>query len=402
MSETKLKNDSDSGSNPTMILPGSTIGMVGGGQLGRMFAIAATQMGYQVVVFCETEQEPAAQIAHRCVFGRLNNMDAVEAFANQCNVITLEFENIPEATIAKCQQYAPTYPSSDVLATAQDRLREKNTIQDAGLPVAPFAKVVDAETLATASEAVGLPLILKTARSGYDGKGQHRINTLADAENVDWSLCDEWVAEQLIAFDREVSVVVARTVDGRTSTFPIFENDHVNHILDVTMIPATLSDSVQQKAREIAIATAQALDVVGLLCVEMFVRSDAEGNEEVIINEVAPRPHNSGHLTIEACHTSQFEQHVRAVCGLPLGNTDMICGGAAMANLLGDVWGDETHTPPWDRALDVDAVKLHLYGKVHPKPGRKMGHLTCVGESRDTVVEKVREARRRLTSSSSV
>ncbi|WP_261340334.1 5-(carboxyamino)imidazole ribonucleotide synthase [Novipirellula maiorica] len=392
-----MNNQSDSNPDFKLILPGGTIGMVGGGQLGRMFAIAATQMGYQVVVFCETEQEPAAQIAHRCVFGRLNNMDAVEAFANQCDVITLEFENIPEATIAKCQQYAPTYPSSDVLATAQDRLREKNTIQDAGLPVAPFCRVVDAATLATAAEAVGLPLILKTARSGYDGKGQHRITTLADADHVAWSMCDEWVAEQLISFDREVSVVVARTADGRTSTFPIFENDHVNHILDVTMLPATLSDSVQKQAREIAITAAKALDVVGLLCVEMFVRPSADGSEEVIINEVAPRPHNSGHLTIEACHTSQFEQHVRAVCGLPLGNTEMICGGAAMANLLGDVWGDETKTPPWDNALAVDGVKLHLYGKVHAKPGRKMGHLTCVGNDRDAVVAKVREARSRLT-----
>ncbi|WP_442512144.1 5-(carboxyamino)imidazole ribonucleotide synthase [Novipirellula sp. SH528] len=382
-----------------MILPGQTIGMVGGGQLGRMFAIAATQMGYQVVVFCETEQEPAAQIAHHCVFGRLNNMDAVEAFATQCDVITLEFENIPAATIAKCQEYAPTYPSSDVLATAQDRLREKTTLQNAGLPVAPFVKVVDAESLAEAAKVVGLPLILKTARSGYDGKGQHRITTLADASDVDWTLCDEWVAEQLIAFDREVSVMVARTADGRTSTFPIFENDHVNHILDVTMIPATLSDTVRQQASEIAITAAEALDVVGLLCVEMFVIS-SEGGEQVLINEVAPRPHNSGHLTIEACHTSQFEQHVRAVCGLPLGNTEMVCGGAAMANLLGDVWGDETQTPPWDDALAVDGVKLHLYGKVHAKPGRKMGHLTCVGENRDAVVEKVREARRRLTPSS--
>ncbi|TWU24907.1 N5-carboxyaminoimidazole ribonucleotide synthase [Novipirellula galeiformis] len=370
--------------------------MVGGGQLGRMFAIAAAQLGYHVVVFCGDENEPAAQVAQRCVVGRLDDMTAIEAFATQCDVITLEFENIPAQTIAKCKTYAPTYPSSEVLATAQDRLREKTSLQNAGLPVAPFARVVDAASLAEAVAIVGLPLILKTTRSGYDGKGQHRLESLEDAANVDWSNCDEWVAEKLIRFDREVSVMVARTVDGSTSTFPVFENDHVNHILDITMVPATLSESVRQRALQIATTAAETLDVVGLLCVEMFVSSDEDGVESVLINEVAPRPHNSGHLTIEACHTSQFEQHVRAVCGLPLGNTELVSNAAAMANLLGDVWGPDGASPAWDQALAVDGVELHLYGKAEAKVGRKMGHLTCVGQSRDTVVAKVREARERL------
>lgn len=375
-----------------VILPGSTIGMVGGGQLGRMFAHAASSMGYRVIVFCGSNNEPAAQVAHGCVVGQLNDLAAVEAFAGQCDVITLEFENIPAETIAACQQYAPTHPSASVLATAQDRLVEKNTLRNAGLPVAPFSEVTDFDSLSGASEAVGWPLILKTARSGYDGKGQHRLESLEDANAVDWGSQQQWVAEKFVRFDREVSVVVARTVDGRTSTFPVFENDHANHILDITMLPAAVDGTVEQRAKEIAIAAAQSLGVVGLLCVEMFVKGD-----EVMINEVAPRPHNSGHVTIEACHTSQFQQHVRAVCGLPLGSTDLVCGAAAMANLLGDLWPDEKTSPPWDRALSVSGINLHLYGKQHAKSGRKMGHVSCVGSDRDQVVAAVKEARNRLT-----
>ncbi|TWU42624.1 5-(carboxyamino)imidazole ribonucleotide synthase [Novipirellula artificiosorum] len=375
-----------------VILPGGTIGMVGGGQLGRMFAMAAASMGYRVVVFCESRDEPAPQVAHECVVGKLDDMQAVEKFASRCDVITLEFENIPASTIAACQRFAPTYPSANVLATAQDRLREKSTLQNAGLPVAPFAEVNDFDSLVVASERVGLPLILKTARSGYDGKGQHRIETIEDAKQVDWASCDRWVAEQLICFDREVSVIVARSSDGRTASFPIFENEHTNHILDISMVPAAVSKKVQNQARSIAVSAAETMDVVGLLCVEMFVESDT-----VLINEVAPRPHNSGHLTIEACHTSQFAQHVRAICGLPLGKTNLVSRAAAMANLLGDVWGSDCESPPaWDQAIAVEGVCLHLYGKQEAKMGRKMGHLTCVGEDRSRVVRSVVEARQRL------
>ncbi|TWU59999.1 N5-carboxyaminoimidazole ribonucleotide synthase [Rubripirellula tenax] len=373
------------------ILPGSTIGMVGGGQLGRMFAIAASSMGYDVVVFCEGVDTPAAQVASGSVVGKLDDKDAMDAFASQCNVITLEFENIPAATIARCEQFASTYPSASVLATAQDRLIEKNTLQDSGLPVTPFAKVNDAESLNAAGKTLGWPMVVKTARSGYDGKGQSKVESAADAEQIDWTACDAWIAEKWVPFDCEVSVVVARRADGVSKCFPVFENAHANHILDVSVVPASVSPAVSEEAKRIATSAAETLNVVGLLCVEFFV-----DGENLMINEVAPRPHNSAHLTIEACVTSQFEQHVRAVCGLPLGSTELKCPAAAMANLLGDVWTGAASSPAWDRALDDADVSLHLYGKREAKPGRKMGHLTITGRDATDARQRVVAARDRL------
>lgn len=372
------------------VLPGATIGMVGGGQLGRMFAIAAAQMGYQVVVFCEHETEPAAEVAHRVVTGRLADGDAVDRFASGCDVISLEFENVPAATIERCSGHAPTFPAASVLATAQDRELEKTTFRDAGLPVTPFAPVHDDKTLREAGRALGWPMIVKTATSGYDGKGQHRVERPEDADDVPWGTADRWVAEAFVRFDREVSVIVARTPSGRTETYPLFENTHVDHVLDTTVIPATVAPPVADRAREIAIRAAETLDVVGLLCVEMFVTGD-----DLKINEVAPRPHNSGHLTIEACHTSQFEQHVRAVCDLPLGSTAPLTGGAAMANLMGQLWSEGGEPPDWAAALETPGVRLHLYGKRDAKRGRKMGHLTATAGRPEEAVERVHRARRR-------
>jgi 5-(carboxyamino)imidazole ribonucleotide synthase len=374
------------------IQPGATIGMVGGGQLGRMFAMAAASMGYRVIVFCEQSDEPAAQIAHGVVTGRLDDHAAVREFASQCDVITLEFENIPAETIARCSQLAPTYPAASVLATAQDRLLEKSTLRAAGLPVTPFVAVHDVDSLQQAGEQLGWPLIVKTARSGYDGKGQHRIQSIADAQRIPWPSCDAWIAEKCIAFDLEVSVIVARNASGQAASFPVFENSHHNHILDVTVVPAAISDPLSLQALDVAKQAAETLGVVGLLCVEFFVAGD-----QLMINEVAPRPHNSGHLTIEACHTSQFEQHVRAVCNVPLGDTSMRCPAAAMANLLGDVWQQQT-PPDWSRALRVNGVSLHLYGKSDAKPGRKMGHLTTTGQDRAEVRERILHARQQLRS----
>ncbi len=373
------------------ILPGSTIGMVGGGQLGRMFAMAAASMGYDVVVFCESVDTPAAQVANRSVIGKLDDKDAIDAFAAQCNVITLEFENIPAETIARCSQFASTFPSASVLAAAQDRLIEKSTLRDSGLPVTPFTAVGSADELIAAGESLGWPLVVKTARSGYDGKGQCKVESAADASSVPWESSDAWIAEKWVPFDCEVSVVIARRTDGASKCFPVFENSHVNHVLDVSVVPAAVSTAVAEEAIRIATLAAETLQVVGLLCVEFFVAGD-----ELMINEVAPRPHNSGHLTIEACHTSQFEQHVRAVCGLPLGSTDLRCGGAAMANLLGDIWNPSTRSPRWDKALEDSSVSLHLYGKRTPKPGRKMGHLTITGEDRDDAKSRIQSARDRL------
>lgn len=372
-------------------LPGCTIGMVGGGQLGRMFAVAAAAMGYKVVIFTDAENSPASHVADQTVVGDLNDQAAIDRFAEQCDVITLEFENIPATTIARCRKFAPTYPSASVLATAQDRLVEKTTFHDAGLPVTPFRKVHDFDSLQSVGEELGWPLIIKTARSGYDGKGQHRIESASDANQVQWSTATEWIAEQCIQFEKEVSVIVARTPDGRCETFPIFENTHANHILDISVAPADLTNSMAEEARRIAVAAAEILDVVGLLCVELFVRGD-----KILINEVAPRPHNSGHLTIEGCETSQFEQHVRAVCNLPLGSTKQRTPTAAMANLLGDLWAPDGQAPDWMAALADPGISLHLYGKAQPKPSRKMGHLTITGQDRDAVVSRLTEARAKL------
>lgn len=370
-------------------MPGSTIGMVGGGQLGRMFAIAAMQMGYNVVVYCESVDEPAAQVATRVFTGDLLDQSSASKFAQQCDVITLEFENIPAETIRWCSEFAPTYPSHHVLATAQDRLIEKQTLQDAGLAVTPFAAVGSAADVDAFASDHGWPVIVKTARSGYDGKGQHRLGGSSDANAVPWASAEAWIAEKCIAFEREVSVIVARSSNGEIRCFPPFENEHKNHILDLSFCPSTLSTSQCKIATKIANRVAEALQLVGVLCVEFFVVD----NETLLINEVAPRPHNSGHLTIEACPTSQFEQHVRAVCGLPLGATELRVGGAAMANLLGELWSSSGHQPRWDRALSVPNVSLHLYGKSAAKCGRKMGHLTATCSSVQAAVDAVNQAR---------
>lgn len=382
--------------HPTTVQPGGTIGMVGGGQLGRMFAQAASAMGYHVVVFCESLDSPAAQVAHRTVIGKLDDSSKVAQFASQCDVITLEFENIPAETMRQCNDHAPTYPAASVLATAQDRLIEKTTLQGAGLPVTPFMQVHDAGSLIEASETLGWPLVVKTARDGYDGKGQFKLHGESEADLVPWQSMDAWIAEKWIPFQKEVSVVVAVSTTGESTTFPVFENDHRNHILDLSLAPARVDPAVADQARSIALRAANALGLIGVLCVEFFVLDDG-----VVINEVAPRPHNSGHLTIEANHTSQFQQHVRSVCGLPLGSTEMKMKFGAMANLMGDVWLDESQDdqpqqPRWDLALEDQGIQLHLYGKKHPKRGRKMGHLTAVGDDADSVCQRVLQARDRL------
>jgi 5-(carboxyamino)imidazole ribonucleotide synthase len=348
-------------------------------------------MGYEVVVFCESDDAPAAQVSHRVVVGATDDRAKVETFASQCDVITLEFENIPAETIALCARHAPTYPDASVLAAAQDRLLEKSTLRDAGLPVTPFAEVHDKASVIQAAETLGWPMIIKTARSGYDGKGQFRLDSVEELSRVEFDASQRWIAERCIDFDREISIIIARTPSGAVRTFPALENSHHNHILDVTVTPASLTSTLADQAGEVASKAAEVLGLVGLLCVEMFVIGD-----RVLINEVAPRPHNSGHLTIEACHTSQFEQHVRAVCDLPLGRTDLKCNAAAMANLLGNLWRDSHQPPNWETALAVEGVSLHLYGKQLAAPGRKMGHLTAVGDDRGEVVQRVRDARESL------
>ncbi|MEO9591157.1 5-(carboxyamino)imidazole ribonucleotide synthase [Rhodopirellula bahusiensis] len=398
----ELQNDETTNAKQ-VILPGATIGMVGGGQLGRMFAMAAARMGYRVGVFCGSSDEPAAEVAAFTVCGPLTDHSAIEAFAKRCDVITLEFENIPADTIAACGKHAPTYPDASVLAMAQDRWTEKTTLREAGIPVAGFEPVYDRESAIAAGDLLGWPIIVKTCRSGYDGKGQHRLNSPDDAATVEWAGAEggedcqpPWVAEALVPFEREASVIVARTLDQRVETFPVFENDHQNHILDETKLPAEVSSEMQAQAREIAMRVAERVGLVGLLCVELFVTEDA-----LIVNEVAPRPHNSGHVTIEACATSQFEQHVRAICGLPLGDTSMVVPAASMLNLLGDLWQAaeaRNASPNWEACLETPGVALHLYGKHAAPAGRKMGHLTAVGDDLPEVSQRLHLARERLLS----
>jgi 5-(carboxyamino)imidazole ribonucleotide synthase len=354
------------------ILPGATIGVLGGGQLGRMFAMSARRLGYRVHTLSPERDTPTGQIADVEIDAPYDDLDAVRAFAKDVDVVTFEFENVPAAAAAEAEQHAIVRPNGRALFVAQNRLREKSFVASLGLPVTPFAPVRSAADLAIALERVGCPSILKTAAFGYDGKGQIAITQASEADAA-WQALgqQEAILEAFIDLDREISVIGARGVDGSWSHFDPIENTHRHHILDVSVAPASIAPRLAAQAVHATRAVMEALDYIGLLCIEFFVtRGDA-----LLINELAPRPHNSGHLTFDACRTSQFEQQLRAICGLPLGSPDLL-QPAAMANLLGDVW--EKGTPSWAAALAMPAVKLHLYGKATPRPGRKMGHLTAL------------------------
>jgi 5-(carboxyamino)imidazole ribonucleotide synthase len=371
-------------------LPGATIGVMGGGQLGRMLAIAARRMGYRIHIFTPEENSAAGQLADLATVADYRNVSAVRAFAEQIDLLTFEFENIPAATVEWCAEHVVVRPSGAILHTAQNRLREKMFLSGAGIPVAPFRAVNITADLTTALADIGTPAILKTAGFGYDGKGQQFIDGSKSTDEI-WEQRpgDDLILEQAIDFELELSVIVARTTSGEIATFPVSENMHTQHILDVTVAPARVSESVAREAAQLACGIAEELELVGLLAVEMFLTR--AGN--LLVNELAPRPHNSGHWTIEGCATSQFEQQLRAVCGLALGSTELL-RPAAMANLLGDVW--QSHEPDWAAALRVSAVHLHLYGKHEPRLGRKMGHLTALAETPELAIERVRAARAAL------
>ena len=374
------------------ILPGATIGVLGSGQLGRMFTIAARRLGYRVHTFSPDQDSPTGQVADHEVTASYDDLAAVAAFAREVSAVTFEFENVPSRTVDALGADIAVRPSGRVLHVTQHRVREKTFLADAGIPVAPFAVVETSADLQSGLARVGVPAILKTASFGYDGKGQVRIGGPGDAATA-WASIGNApaVLEGVVEFACEVSVVVARGVDGAMVDYGAIENSHSRHILDVSVWPARVSADTTAKAVALARRACEALDVVGVLCVEMFVTPSGD----VIVNELAPRPHNSGHLTIDAHVTCQFEQQLRAVCGLPLGTTAARSPAAAMANLLGDEWsGGE---PDWAAALAQPGVKLHLYGKVEPRPGRKMGHLTATAPSADEAEACVREARRLLT-----
>ena len=373
------------------ILPGATVGVLGSGQLGRMFAIAARRMGYRVHTLSPDQDTPTGQIADVEIQAAYGDLDAVRRFAQGVSVVTFEFENVPAATAEAAAEHAPVRPAGAVLHTTQHRLREKTFLQQAGFPVTPFRKVESAGELTQAVRDLGCPSILKTAGFGYDGKGQARIERAEDAQAA-WESLGRApaVLEQFIRFEREVSVVAARGADGACADWGVIENRHRHHILDVSTAPAGVPPEVSRRAREIAHQVLQALDVIGVLCTEFFV----EPGGGLLINELAPRPHNSGHLTVDASATSQFEQQLRAVCGLPLGSTELL-RPAAMANLLGDLWS--AGEPDFAAALASPPVKLHLYGKLEPRPGRKMGHLTALAQDTEAALEAVLRAREALT-----
>jgi 5-(carboxyamino)imidazole ribonucleotide synthase len=356
-----------------------------------MFAIAARRMGYRVHTFSPDSDTPTGQVADREYEHAYDDLDAVREFARGVAVVTFEFENVPAAAVEAAAALAPVRPSGSVLYTTQHRLREKTFLSSRGFPVAPFRHVRSPEDLGAALAEVGLPAVLKTAGFGYDGKGQTRLDAIEDASSAFEALGGrEGVVEAFVDFEREVSVVAARGLGGEFAHYGVVENTHSRHILDLSVAPARLEEKVAREAVEIARAVLEELGVVGVTCVEFFLTRSGK----LLVNELAPRPHNSGHFTFDACLTSQFEQQLRAVCDLPLGSTELL-RPAAMANLLGDLWqGGE---PDWRAAAAFPNVKLHLYGKLDARRGRKMGHLTALAQTPEEAARSALAARCALT-----
>ncbi|HZD26451.1 MAG TPA: 5-(carboxyamino)imidazole ribonucleotide synthase [Alphaproteobacteria bacterium] len=347
--------------------PGSTIGILGGGQLGRMLALAAAPLGYRCHVYCPDAYPPAGQVANAVTTAGYDDGKALERFAAAVDVVTYEFENVPADYAERLAERVPVRPGVTALSTAQDRLAEKTFCRRAGIPTAPFMPAADRGGLGAALEMIGVPAVLKTRRFGYDGKGQVLVRAAAELDAA-WEAVAGMpcVLEGFVSFDMEISVIGARGLDGDIRTYPPVENRHVEHILDTSIAPAPIPDALAAEATEIARAMLEGLDYVGVLAVEMFV-----AGEQILVNEIAPRVHNSGHWSIEGAETSQFEQHVRAICGLPLGAVTLR-GRAEMRNLIGEAVND------WPQILAEPGAHLHLYGKDETRPGRKMGHVTRV------------------------
>jgi len=374
-----------------MILPNSTIGVFGSGQLGRMFAIEARKMGYRVHTFSPDSDTPTGQVADFETAASYDDLDTVGHFARSVDVVTFEFENVPSATVETAARFVEVHPRGQILHVTQNRLREKTWLEQHGFPVTPFRHIVTVEDLENAVSELGTPCILKTAGFGYDGKGQVKIKSPDEAAGAFESIAGrESVLEAFVDFEKEVSVVCARDAHGNFVHYGVIENSHSNHILDIAFAPGLVSENVSARAAEVVRSIAEEFGYVGTLCIEFFLTRD----EKLIVNEIAPRPHNSGHLTIDACVTNQFEQQLRAVCGLPLGSPEFL-RPAAMANLLGDIWSNGE--PDWAAAIGDPHVKLHLYGKAEARTGRKMGHLTALADSALEAIKAAGNARARLT-----
>jgi 5-(carboxyamino)imidazole ribonucleotide synthase len=374
----------------TVILPPAMLGMLGGGQLGRFFVIAAHEMGYKVTVLDPDSNSPAGKIADVHICAAFDDQAALLKLANSCAAITTEFENVPADSLSLLAKIKPVRPSAYSVAIAQHRVSEKNFLKQAGLPVAPFVVINQAEDLPADGDAM-YPAILKVARFGYDGKGQARVSNRQEALTAFNAFeHEECVLEKMLKLDYEVSVVLARDAQGNVASFPTAENSHLNGILDVSIAPARGSDAISHQAQKLAIMVAEKLDYTGVLGVEFFV---CDG--ELLVNEMAPRPHNSGHYTIDACITNQFEQQVRVLTGLPLGSAKQH-SSAVMVNLLGDIWPSADEAPAWLAALAQSQLKMHLYGKQAARAGRKMGHYTVLSANRDEAIKLAMQVRTEL------
>jgi len=367
------------------IAPGSWLGLLGGGQLGRMFCMAAQSLGYKVCVLDPGADSPAGAVADDHIAADYLDEQGLAELARRCRAATTEFENVPAAALAFLAQHCSVSPDAESVAIAQDRIAEKRFLDSCGIAVAPYA-VIESEADFDRLDARLTPGILKSARLGYDGKGQARVAT-PDAARMAWREMQRvpCVLEQMLPLKQELSVVVCRARDGSTATFPVAENEHRGGILAVSIVPARVDDATAQHARSAAVIIAERMRYVGVLCVEFFVLDDGR----LLANEIAPRPHNSGHYTIDACVTSQFEQQARIMAGLPLGDTTQALP-AVMLNLLGDIWfdGASRREPDWPSALAVPGAKLHLYGKREARIGRKMGHVTCLGPTLEEALQR--------------
>jgi 5-(carboxyamino)imidazole ribonucleotide synthase len=374
-----------------LILPPATLGMLGGGQLGRMFASAARTMGYNVIVLDPDPHSPAADFANEHICAAFTDRVALEKLGKACAAITTEFENVDAGSMEFLAQFCPVRPSGKAVSIAQNRIREKTFLRDNGFETAPFAAINSKADIAPNLQKIGTPALLKISQFGYDGKGQATVNNLQEAitafEQMGSQPC---VLEQRLQLKTEISVVVACDVNGHTVAYPAAENTHVNGILDISIVPAQVSETLAQQATRAAQQVAQKLDYCGVMAVEFFI---VEG-ERLLVNEIAPRPHNSGHYTLDACLTSQFDQQVRAMCGLPLGDTRLL-SPVAMVNILGDAW-PANGEPAWNAVLDEPRAKLHLYGKKEARIGRKMGHFTCLGNSAKEAAELALALQNRL------
>lgn len=371
-----------------------TVGMLGGGQLGQMFCHAAAKAGVKTHVFCPSDGEPATQVCDEKTIAAYDDLDAVERFAKSVDAVTYEFENVPAATAAACAKHCPVRPGQHVLAVAQDRIIEKTTLQSHGIPVGPFAKVQSFDELREAAKSIGAPGVLKTARGGYDGKGQRVLHSADEAELIyAWEDLGKrpCIYEGFIDFEQEVSIVAARGINGEVVTYGPIANTHRNHILDVSVVPSGAPKQVEAEAVAIAKTVMAKLDVVGVLCVEFFQTRDGR----MLVNELAPRPHNSGHLTIDGYRYSQFDQQVACALGKAPLPVELI-SPCAMVNLLGDLWPGQGE-PAWGLINQTRGLHLHLYGKSQARPGRKMGHLTALARTPHEAIRDAVEARSRIT-----